>query len=393
MKFSSVLNSALKALGVNKTRTFLTMLGVIIGVFAVVSLVSLVKGIENFIVDRFNSLGSNLIFVAPGRSGFNSDPALSFTNNKLEEKHVDLIKENVGKDLVAVAPSIRLGKNAKYKTKQYYATVAGSNEDAKDLVNVDIEKGRFFTKTEVDANAKVVIIGPTIEKELFGDSNAMGKSLKIDDESFMIIGTAKSRGGSQDERVIMPYTTMQDSLDVENFSNIVTKAKNADDIDLVIKKIELALLKDLDKEDFTVLSQASVLESFKSILNVLSIGLAAIAGISLFVGGIGIMNIMLVSVNERIQEIGLRKALGATSRDIGTQFLIEAIFISVLGGLLGLGLGFLVTVISKPWLNAQIPWWAIFLAMGFSIAVGLGFGTYPALKAAKKDPIEALRFE
>jgi putative ABC transport system permease protein len=393
MKFSSVLNSALKALGVNKTRTFLTMLGVIIGVFAVVSLVSLVKGVENFIVDRFNSLGSNLIFIAPGRSGFNSDPALAFTNNKLEEKHVNLIRENVGKDLVAVAPSIRLGKNAKYKTKHYYATIAGSNEDAKDLVNVDIEKGRFFTKVEVDANAKVVIIGPTIEKELFGDSNALGKSLKIDDESFIVIGTAKSRGGSQDERVIMPYTTMQDSLDVENFSNIVTKAKNADDIDLVIKKIELALLKDLDKEDFTVLSQASVLESFKSILNVLSIGLAAIAGISLFVGGIGIMNIMLVSVNERIQEIGLRKALGATSRDIGTQFLIEAIFISVLGGLLGLGLGFLVTVISKPWLNAQIPWWAIFLAMGFAIAVGLGFGTYPALKAAKKDPIEALRFE
>jgi len=393
MKFSSILNSALKALGVNKTRTFLTMLGVIIGVFAVVSLVSLVKGIENFIVDRFNSLGSNLLFIAPGRSGFNSDPAIAFTNNKLEEKHVDLIRENVGSDLVAVAPSIRLGKKVIYKTKNYYSTVVGTNEDVRDLVSVEIDKGEYFTKEDVNVSAKVAIIGPSLVKELFGDSNPLGQSIKIDNNSFIVVGTSVSKGGAQDDRVIMPYTTMQDVLKVKNFSNIVTKAKNPDDIDLVIKKIELALLKDLDKEDFTVLSQASVLDSFKNILNVLSIGLAAIAGISLFVGGIGIMNIMLVSVNERVQEIGLRKALGATSKDIGVQFLIEAIFISVLGGLMGLGLGFLVTVLSKPWLNAEIPWWAIFLAMGFSIAVGLGFGTYPALKAAKKDPIEALRFE
>lgn len=393
MKFSSIIKSSLIALGINKTRTFLTMLGVIIGVFAVVSLVSLVKGIENFIVDRFNSLGSNLIFVAPGRSGFNSDPALSFTNNKLDEKHIDLISKNLGNDIVTVAPSIRVGKYVKYKTKDYYATIIGSNENVTDLVNVEVEKGSYYTKADVESKSRVVIVGPLIVKELFGNSNPVGESLKIENINFTIIGISKGRGGQQDERVIMPYTTLQDTLDIDNFSNIVTKATNQNDIELVIKKIELALLQDLDEDDFTVLSQASVLESFKSILNVLSIGLAAIAGISLIVGGIGIMNIMLVSVTERIQEIGLRKALGATSKDIGFQFMLESLFISIFGGLLGLGLGYIVTVISKPWLNAEIPWWAIFLAMGFSAAVGLGFGTYPALNAAKKDPIEALRFE
>jgi len=393
MRITDTLNSSIGALGANKTRTFLTMLGVIIGVFAVVSLVSLVKGVENFITNRFNSLGSNLLFISPGRSNFQGDPSIAFSSNKLEEKHVELLQSTLKDELTAVAPSIRLGKTAKYKTKSYYSTIVGSNENVQQLVSIEIEKGKYFNRNDVLSSAKVVIIGKLIEEEFFGNNNPLGQSIKIDDKSFIVIGTYKEKGGRQDERIIMPYTTIKDSLGVKNFSSIVTQAKNPEDIDLVIKKIELTLLTDLKKEDFSVLSQATILSSFKNILNVLSIGLAAIAGISLIVGGIGIMNIMLVSVNERIQEIGLRKALGATSFDIGIQFLIEAIFLSVLGGLIGLGFGFLVTLISKPWLNAQIPWWAILLALGFSTAVGIGFGTYPALKAAKKDPIEALRYE
>jgi len=392
MRIFDTVNSSIKALTVNKTRTFLTMLGVIIGVFAVVSLVSMVKGVENFIVGQFNSLGSNLIFISPGRAGFNSDPALSFTNNKLDEKHVELIEDNV-KDIVAASPSMRLGKTVKYKTKSYYATLVGTNENVRELINVEVDQGRFFTRTDVEAKGKVAILGHKVVEEFFGNTNPLGSNIKIGDGNFVVIGTYKERGGRQDERVIIPYTTMKNVLSIKNISNIVTKAKDANRLELTIKEIELSLLKDLKKEDFTVLSQADILESFKNILNVLSIGLATIAGISLLVGGIGIMNIMLVSVNERIQEIGLRKALGATSRDIGIQFLVEAVFISLLGGIIGLGLGYLVTVISKPWLNAQIPWWAVVLAIGFSTLVGLGFGTYPALKAAKKDPIEALRYE
>lgn len=394
MRFLNTFNSSIKALGVNKVRTFLTMLGVIIGVFAVVSLVSLVKGVENFITDRFNSLGSNLIIIAPGRAAFNQDPAASFSNNKLDEKHIELIRDELGNEIVAVTPSIRVGKTVRYKDKKYYSTIVGSNEKVTDLINVEVNTGRYFTRTEVSSKARVAIVGPAIAKEFFGNkSNGLGEKIKINGSTFTVIGLYDEKGGTQDERVIMPYTTLQKALDIENFSNIITKAKDADSIDLIIKRLELAMLKDLDKQDFTILSQSDILDSFKSILNVLSIGLAAIAGISLLVGGIGIMNIMLVAVNERIQEIGLRKALGATSIDIGSQFIIEAIFISIIGGLLGLGFGFLVTLISKPWLNAQIPWWAIILALGFSILVGVVFGTYPALKAAKKDPIAALRFE
>lgn len=393
MRIADTFKASLGALGTNKTRTFLTMLGVIIGVFAVISLVSLVKGVENFITDRFNSIGSNLIFISPGRASFTGDPSLSFANNKLQEKHVKLIQDNVKGDIVGVSPSLRVGKTAKYKNKSYYATVVGSNELVQDLVNIDIDKGIYFNKGDVIAKNKVVIIGPLIVKEFFGTIDPLGKQIKIDDTTFTVIGTYKEKGGRQDERIIMPYTTLQTALNINNFSGMVTKAKDPDNIDMVMKKIELALLKDLDKEDFTVLSQANILESFKNILNVLSIGLAAIAAISLVVGGIGIMNIMLVSVNERIEEIGLRKALGATSRDIGIQFLIEAIFISLLGGALGLLFGYIVTIVSKPWLNAEIPWWSIFLAIGFCLIVGIGFGTYPALKAARKDPIEALRYE
>jgi len=230
MKIIEIFYSSIRALGANKARTFLTMLGVIIGVFAVVSLVSLVKGVENFIVDRFNSLGSNLLFISPGRSGFDSDPALSFSNNKLDEKHVVLIEENVGKDLVGVTPSIRLGKTVKYKNKSYYSIVIGTNENVLDLINIEVEKGNYFTKNDVNSKTKVAIIGPAIAKEFFGNSNAMGKVIKIDGIGFTVIGVSKEKGGLEDERVVMPYTTMQSSLGVKNFSNIVTKAKNSDEI-------------------------------------------------------------------------------------------------------------------------------------------------------------------
>jgi len=393
MTIFEILLSAFKALTINKTRTFLTMLGVIIGVFAVVSLVSLVKGVENFITDRFNSLGSNLLFVSPGRATFTGDPSVSFSNNKLLKKHVELLNDELSQYLTAVAPSIRTGKIVSYKDKKYYATIIGSNQFANQLINLSIDKGKFFNKNDVDSNSRVAILGPSIAKEFFGTLNPIGQRLKINESYFTIIGTYKSKGGRQDERVVIPYTSMQKALDIKNFSNIVTKAKDNQDVELIIKKIEFTLLKDLDKEDFTIFSQANILESLKNILNILSYGLAAIAGISLIVGGIGIMNIMLVSVNERIQEIGLRKALGATSKDIGLQFLFEAIFISLVGGAIGLFLGYLTTIVTKQTLNAQIPWWSVFLAIGFSLFVGITFGTYPALKAAKKYPIVALRFE
>lgn len=393
MRFLEILRTSLNSLISNKIRTFLTMLGVIIGVFAVVALVSLVGGIENFIIDRFNAIGSNLIVVAPGRAGFGQDPALSFTKKTLEEKHVDLIREELGEEIKGVTPSIRLVKKASYKTKDQQVIVTAGNSEGADLFNLELVEGRFFTKEEVKNKAAVVIIAPNVRKELFGERDPIGEKIKMGSKQFAIIGLSGKEGGQSNERVYMPYTTAQETFDINSITNILAKSQSMDMIDQTALKIRHTLAQELDPNDFTVISQKDILKSVGDILNILSAILAAIAGISLVVGGIGIMNIMLVTVNERIHEIGLRKALGATKIAIGFQFFIESVIISVLGGLLGLFISWLLTLAIKNTIRAEITNWAILLSIGFSLFIGALFGTYPALKAANKDPIEALRHE
>jgi putative ABC transport system permease protein len=393
MKIKELLRTSFRSLLSNKARTFLTMLGVIIGVFAVVALVSLVKGIENFIVDRFNAIGSNLIVVAPGRAGFAQDPALSFTKKTLEVEHVDSIQDELGDLIEGATPSIRLVKKATYKTKEYSAVITASNADSANLFSTGIVEGRFFNNAEVQNSEYVAVIAPKVQEELFGTENPLGKRIKLGNKQFNVIGLTEDEGAQSNDRVFIPYTTAQNVFEVDSITNILTKAKNQDEIDLVATEIEHLLVQELDKNDFTVISQKDILKSVGNILDILSIVLAAIAGISLVVGGIGIMNIMLVTVNERIQEIGLRKALGATRTDIGSQFLIESITISTIGGLFGLLISWFLTLAIRSVIRAEITPWAILLSLGFSLLVGGLFGTYPALKASKKDAIEALRHE
>lgn len=393
MRVSETLSSAIKTLLSNKVRAFLTTLGVTIGVFAVIVLVSFVQGIQNFVIDRFNSLGSNLVLVAPGRASFSRDPAIAFSDNKLDIKHVELINRYVGEHLVGVSPNIRLRKSVQYKTNKYYANVIGGNEKVLTIIDIEIDSGRFFTRAEAETKARVAVIGPTIRKELFGNINPIDKEIKVDDTSFLIIGLTKETGIRSDDSVIIPYSTVQHHLDIKTLSGITAKALDTDNIDFVMKKVRLALLQDLKKDEFTVLSQKDILSSVQNILGILSIGLAAVAGISLVVGGIGIMNIMLVSVTERTREIGLRKALGATSSNIAVQFLIEAVVISLVGGSLGLMLSFLTTFAIQSIIRAVIPWWVVLMAIGFSAIVGVIFGTYPAVQASKKDPVVALQYE
>jgi putative ABC transport system permease protein len=230
---------------------------------------------------------------------------------------------------------------------------------------------------------------------LFSNQDPVGKNIKIGDKTFLIIGVAAEKGGNIDNRAYIPYTTAKTIFNVKNYSSIVMKATDSSNIDTAFKRIEIALYRDLDKDEFTVLSQKDLLNSFSSILSTITLGIGAIAAISLLVGGIGIMNIMLVTVTERTREIGLRKAVGATPNNIAIQFLIEATALSVLGGSIGIGLGILVAFLIKTYANfdAVVPLWSILLAFLFSAFVGMLFGTYPALKAAKKDPIEALRYE
>lgn len=385
--------TALGSLVKNKTRSLLTMLGVIIGVFAVISLVSLVQGIKNVVTGQFSALGSNLVLVAPGRISFNTDPAVTFSNNKLEARFADKIARDLDDIVIGATPNIRLSKTVEYKNKKYLASLVGVNSNFTKITDLNIVKGRAFNKGEEASAERVAVIGPEVEKTLFIDGNSIGKNIKISGVSFEVVGVIDAKGFNSDERVIVPYTTLKKSLNVKNISGLTVKVKNGVNIDDAMDQVELVLLSELKKDEFGVISQKDVLNSIQSILNILSIGLGAIASISLIVGGIGIMNIMLVSVTERIAEIGLRKALGASPKDIAAQFIIESTLLASFGGLIGIGLGYLFTFATKGFLDAEVPLWTVGMGFGFSLLVGVIFGSYPAITASKLDPIEALRHE
>ncbi len=393
MHFVETIRTSYVALLHNKVRSLLTILGVVIGVFAVVTLVALVRGVQNYVQDQFDQLGSNLLFVSPGRGGFRGDPALRFTNNRLSTKNISTIRDFASDYVDGISPSIFSSKNVKFKGKGYFASVEGVNEEQPSIINMKLAAGRTFTKGDMDSESRVVILGYSVKEQVFGSNNPLGKTVQVGDKGFTVIGYMSKRSQDTDEEILIPYTTMQGVFDTKTLSYIYIKAKPNVNIDEAMKAVEIALYKDLKRDDFTVLSQKDLLNSIQEILGILAIGLASVAGISLLVGGIGIMNIMLVSVSERVSEIGLRKALGATGRNIATQFMLESIMLSVLGGGFGLGFSWLATLFAQQYFRAEIPWWATVLAFAFSLVVGVTFGTYPAIKASKLDPIEALRFE
>lgn len=387
--------TAFKSLLSNKTRTILTMLGIIIGVFAVITLISVGEGIQNYVTKQFASLGSNLVFVTPGKLNLRGDPGANFLTNKLDEKHLDLVEKYASDYVEHITPLMEIGKTLSYKNKTYYTELQALNELGDKTYNIGLKKGRFFSRNEVSASIKVVVIGSEVEKELFSNQDPVGKSLKIDDKTFEIIGVATEKGSSLDRRVFLPYTSAKKYFNIQRFSALVMRAKASENVDSAMKRVEIALLRDLDEDEFTAISQKDLLGSFTNILSTITLGIGAIAAISLLVGGIGIMNIMLVTVTERTREIGLRKAVGATPNKIAIQFLIEATTLSMLGGAIGMLLAGLTVFLIRTYGNfdATIPSWALILAFFFSLLVGVLFGTYPAIKAAKKDPIEALRYE
>lgn len=394
---------AAKALLVNKSRSLLTTLGVIIGVWSVVTLTAIGNGLSAYVTQQFDQLGSNNIVIAPGEifnesGGFSQESqANALVNNKLKLSDATAIR-NLREQIELVVPLNRQGDSISYSSQGESTTVIGTTFEYPRVSNLKIAKGRFFSKTDDASSERVAVLGWTIANDVFGKVDPIGKRVKIGQQTFEVIGLAEEVGGSFggpsfDSYIYIPLKTSFKLYDKEVIVQIIAKARERDGVATTITAIEKELGKRLDDDEYSVFDQRQILNTINQILSVLTTGLGGIAAISLVVGGIGIMNIMLVSVTERTREIGLRKALGATPSIILWQFLIEAALLSLFGGGMGLALAYLSTLALSQFLPAVITMQAVIMAFGTSTVVGLIFGAAPARRAASLSPIEALRYE
>ncbi|MDR3584797.1 MAG: ABC transporter permease [Desulfosporosinus sp.] len=405
MNFFESIRVSLRALQANKLRSALTMLGMIIGVAAVIAMVGIGNGATASITSRIQGLGSNLLTISPGQSnaGGVRGGAGSITTLTL----TDADKIQLDTAVKAVAPFTDNDYQVVLGSGNTSTQITGTTDSYATIKNVTIASGRFITKADVDSNARVAVLGPTVVTNLMGDANAdiIGKTIKINSIPFQVIGVTTSTGSTgfmnSDDMILAPITTVQSRLiGKKTLRSILVSATSADQMQTAQDEITLALhqahnIKTGKADDFTVQNQADTLATMTGVTQTLTMLLGGIAGISLLVGGIGIMNIMLVSVTERTREIGIRKAIGAKSKDILLQFLIEAIVLSVLGGGIGIALGTAGSSIIGTALNmsTSISLTSVLVAFGFSGAIGIIFGVFPARKAASMDPIDALRFE
>lgn len=405
MNLSSLISVALRSLWRNKSRSVLTMLGVIIGVGAVIMLVAIGSGLQAYVVDQFEQFGANNIYISSGNvfgengSGIQSDEQMtaSLLSNNIRYEDVNNIKRlrEFVKD--ATAFSVNTAETS-YQDSSKNPSIVGVNAAYGDITQTNLDKGNFFTEADEDGKKAVAVLGYQIAKDLFGSVDPVGKRILIKNRNYTVTGVAEEVGGgfggpSFDNYIYIPITSWFELFDSKLVIRIIATAKTDAAVEPGIKAIEDYYLKRLDKDEFSVFKQEEILKVIDQILGALTAGLGGIAAISLVVGGIGIMNIMLVSVTERTREIGLRKAIGATPRLILWQFLIESVVLSVSGGLIGVMIAELGTLAIKQFVPAEITWEAVLLAFGVSAAVGIIFGVYPARKASQLSPIEALRYE
>jgi len=387
---------AIRALAANKVRSVLTMLGVIIGVAAVILLVSIGTGVQSEITGQFEGLGSNLVFAFPGNfeEGGGGGGGVAI-RKQFTLEDADMIQRRlVGAE--AVIPIIQAPAVVKRGSTTWRTTIAAGNEKGSAVFQADLLGGRFYNRGEVVAATNVVMLGSSVKEKLFGDRDPVGQIITVNGQRFTVIAHFAAQGGAlsgdQDNQIYIPVTTAQQLLGTDKISSIVVKAAESSNVDAVKAQMSRILTPKF-ADEFSVFTQEQTLGLLTTLLGTLTAMLAGLASISLLVGGIGIMNIMLVSVSERTREIGIRKAVGARTYDILSQFVIEAMVLSILGGVLGILVGAGGALAMQKWVPAQVTFWAVALAFVFSAAVGVFFGVYPAYRASRLDPIEALRYE
>ena len=406
MNLKNLLKVAITAIMSNKWRTFLSTLGIIIGVAAVITMMAIGQGSKDSIRADLQKWGTNLLTVRPGgemRGGVRLDPSAMQT---LKQADYEAIRD--GASLIThISPEVTSSGQVIYGAKNTNSTIYGESPDYMLIKLWDVEDGQCFTEEDVRKNAKVCVVGKTVVQELFGDKNAncIGKVVRFKSIPFRIIGVLKGKGYNnwgmdQDNVIIAPYTTVMKRLAAQTHFNsfnlsVMTEDLSNDAIEQVSKILRINhKIKEGGDDDFNIRSQQEMMETMSSTMGTLQTVLVVAAAFSLLVAGIGIMNIMLVSVTERTREIGLRMSVGARGRDISRQFLIESVMISLSGGLLGVGLGYLFTWIAiSIGFPATVPLWSVIVSFGVCACIGLVFGLIPARKAARLEPIEALRYE
>lgn len=412
MKLKHIIKSAGGALRARKSRSGLTILGIVIGITAIILVMAIGQGAEKLIIGQVRGIGSRTISIEPGRQPKGPSDFYEVFTDSLKDREVEAIKKPANvRGNNKVAPIVSLTTSVAYGNETMRTFIYGGSDLLMEILDVQPETGAMFTEDDIKRRADVAVIGLKVKEELFGFSDALGEKIKIKNRNFKVTGILPPVGQTMmmniDEMIVVPYTTAQKYLlGVNHYQAILVQAETEEIVPATVRDIEATLrelhnINNPDKDDFHVMTMNDAVQMVGVVTSVLTLLLASVAAISLLVGGIGIMNIMLVSVTERTREIGLRKALGATDNDILKQFLAEAIILTMIGGVIGIMLGALLSAITAIILaRFAVPGWTFVFpfsaaVLGILVAgiVGLVFGLYPAKQAASKSPIEALRYE